>query len=132
MNWGLHLFPGPIGSALHSVFCIYGTPETEMASRAGLEAISVGFANLCRAYPSKLALASPTRLPITEDQPYPQPYRLSHRQHTCARRPSEGRRAQLHPGYAPLGLSFLTSMNPLGGRFSHWHEPTAEAVFSPP
>ena len=28
-----------------------------MASRAGLEAISVGFANLCRAYPSKLTLA---------------------------------------------------------------------------
>ena len=27
-----------------------------MALRAGLEAISVGFANLCRAYPSKLTL----------------------------------------------------------------------------
>jgi len=33
---------------------------------------------------------------------------------------------------AKSGLSFLRSMNPLGGRFSHRHEPTAEAVFSPP
>ena len=29
-------------------------------------------------------------------------------------------------------LSFLTSMNPPRGRFSHHLEPTAEAVFSPP
>ena len=35
-------------------------------------------------------------------------------------------------GQARREVSFLTSMNPLGGRFSHRHEPTTEAVFSPP
>jgi hypothetical protein len=35
-------------------------------------------------------------------------------------------------GHANPPVSFLTSMNPPGGRFSHRHEPTAEAVFSPP
>jgi putative transposase len=34
--------------------------------------------------------------------------------------------------FAVIYVSFLRSMNPLGGRFSHRHEPTAEAVFSPP
>ena len=34
--------------------------------------------------------------------------------------------------FEPKTVSFLTSMNPLGGRFSHRHEPTAEAVFSRP